>query len=91
MNPLRIIILIVLFYILYRLLFQGKRKLRGHAKGSQSGPSNVPPQDILVEDPVCHTLVPKRNAVTLNQGDETLYFCSKKCYEAYLSNKGADT
>lgn len=89
MSPLRIVILLVLFYILYRLLFKGKKSIKGKTTSSPFGSSKMPPQDVLVEDPFCHTFVPKRNAVMLKQEDETLYFCSEKCYEAYLSQKGA--
>lgn len=89
MSPLRLVILMLLFYILYRLLFKGKKVLKGKPSGSTSASSTLPPQDVLVEDPFCHTFVPKRNAIKLNQGNETLYFCSEKCYESYLSQKGA--
>ena len=89
MSPLRLVILLFLFYILYRLLFKGKKVLKGRSSDSKSGSSNLPTQDVLVEDPFCHAFVPKRNAIKLKQETETLYFCSEKCYESYLSQKGA--
>ena len=89
MSPLRLVILMFLFYILYRLLFKGKKVLKGKSSDSKSESSNLPTQDVLVEDPFCHTFVPKRNAIKLKQETETLYFCSEKCYETYLSQKGA--
>lgn len=89
MSPLRIVILLFLFYILYRLLFKGKKTLKGKPSDSKFASESVPTQDVLVEDPFCHTFVPKSYAVKLKQGNETLYFCSEKCYEAYLSHKGA--
>lgn len=89
MSPLRIVVLLFLFYIVYRLLFKGKKGLKGKPSPSPFGSSTLPAQDVLVEDPFCHTFVPKRNAIMLKQGVETLYFCSEKCYEAYLSQKGA--
>lgn len=90
MSPLRIVVLLFLFYIVYRLLFKDKKGLQGKPSRSPSGSSALPAQDVLVEDPFCHAFVPKRNAIKLKQGTETLYFCSEKCYEAYLSQKGAN-
>ncbi len=77
MSPVRLVILAILFYIAWRLV-------RGLAKGSppsgrtgRQGDSRV--QDVLVEDPVCHTLVPQHQALQLRRGGTTYYFCSEAC------------
>lgn len=83
MNPLRILILCILFYIFFRLLFGGKKVPRN--TGSKTGQGGqLSSQDILVEDPVCHTYVPKKQAISWEQNDKTYYFCSEKCRESFL-------
>ena len=37
----------------------------------------------IVEDPVCHTYIPKATALKRNILGEDVYFCGKKCAEAY--------
>ena len=82
MHPIRILILAVLFYILYRLLFGGRKKA--------TGPSQVTPeiqvQDTLSEDPVCHTYVPQGQSLSLEQDGKTYYFCSKECHDTFIEH-----
>jgi YHS domain-containing protein len=40
-------------------------------------------QDVLVEDPVCHTLVPKNQAIRLRRDGKTYYFCSEECCDKF--------
>ncbi len=82
MSPIRIIILAVLFYILWRLVRGGK----GNSKKSASPPPVS--DDVLVEDPVCHLYVPRRQAVRVRHHGKTLYFCSTTCRDRYRSSKG---
>ena len=89
MGPLRILILAVLVYIGYRLLrnaFVTKDDSEQPA-GRSPGP-NERLTDVLVEDPVCKTLVPREQAVTLQKNGEMHYFCSQECCDAYASEKG---
>lgn len=87
MSPVRIIILLGLFYLLFRWL----------TKAGQSDPaadSATPPevagpaQDVLKEDPVCHTLIPARQAITLKNNGNTLYFCSSDCRGKFITTQG---
>ena len=89
MSPLRLIIIGVLLYILYRLLVGPKqKKVYGKRKGPQTTGDAV--QDVLVEDPVCHTYIPKRQAVRLHHDKKMYYFCSDKCCQMFLKKKGAE-
>ena len=89
MGPFRLLIIGVLLYILYRLLTApDKKKMSGRQKGSQSAGGNV--QDVLVEDPVCHTYIPKRQAIQLHHDKKMYYFCSDKCCQTFLKNKGVE-
>ena len=81
MNPLRILILIILFYILFRLLIGGKKK----SVNSQN--SQAQPHDVLVEDPICKTCIPKKQAIILSENGETIYFCSTDCRKKFQANK----
>ena len=83
MSPIRIVILAILFYILYRLLTGGKKKAQPKKHGG-----SLPVQDVLVEDPVCHTYIPKKQAVSIKQHGIVHYFCSKECRDQFIDNKG---
>jgi YHS domain-containing protein len=87
MHPLRIFILVVLFFILYKLLF-GRRKKKKVVGSSTKQQRRSVAQDILVEDPVCHSYVPKKQAVQAVKNGETYYFCSEKCCKTFLEKKG---
>jgi len=86
-TPLRLIIIICLLYILYRLLI-GPRKKRFRAKRQDAASGRNTVQDVLVEDPVCHTFIPKGQAVRLHHDKQMYYFCSNKCCEMFLKKKG---
>ena len=89
MTPLRLVIIGVLLYILYRLLV-GPRKKRGVINNNDSASVKSTVQDVLVEDPVCHTLIPKGQSVHLHHDKKLYYFCSNKCCETFLKQKGAE-
>jgi YHS domain-containing protein len=86
MSPLKIVILAVLFYVLFRLLFGSKKVDKPASKPvpEELGANN----DVLVEDPVCHTYVPRKMALRAVKDGETYFFCSEKCCQIFLENKG---
>jgi YHS domain-containing protein len=87
-TPLRLFIIIFLLYILYRLLTgPSKKRVHGKKQGAAAGGAV---QDVLVEDPVCHTFIPKGQAVQLHHDKQMYYFCSNKCCEMFLKQKGAE-
>ena len=89
MTPLRLVIIGVLLYILYRLLTGSRRKgVRGRKYGPAASGRAV--QDVLVEDPVCHTYIPKGQAIQLHHDKQMYYFCSDKCCRMFLKEKGAE-
>jgi YHS domain-containing protein len=88
-TPLRLIIIGILLYILYRLLI-GPGKKRGYFKKKGPASPEGAVQDVLVEDPVCHTYIPKEQAVQLHHDKKMFYFCSDKCCEMFLKQKGAE-
>lgn len=84
MSPARIIILGILFYFLVKLIL-GKKKFRNE-QGEENTPKQ-PLQDVLVEDPVCHTFVPKGQAKPLLIDGEKYYFCSDECCKKFIKLK----
>ncbi len=87
MSPIRLIIIGILFYIVYRLLVGGRKK---EPDDQQKGKAfkEMPPNDVLVEDPVCKKLVPRQQAVQHHNGEQTFYFCSEKCCQKFISQEG---
>lgn len=82
MNPLRILILGFLVYLLYRLLTGGAKR------PEKPGRPGTPAHDVLVEDPICKVCVPRQQAVVWKEDGKTTYFCSPECREKYKAIKG---
>ena len=82
----RLVVLAVLFYVGYLLLTGIGKK-----KSEKKQPENIVSEqveDVLVEDPVCHTLVPKGQAIRLQHDDQLYFFCSEACCSRFISDKG---
>ncbi len=85
MTPLRLFILAGLVYIGYRLL---RSMLLDQVKrDAQKKQQETGVEDVLVEDPVCHTLLPGKQAVRLRKDGKTYYFCSEKCCDAFTGDE----
>jgi YHS domain-containing protein len=41
--------------------------------------------DVLVQDPVCKTFIPRRDALKTEKGGKTYFFCSEGCLKRFLS------
>jgi YHS domain-containing protein len=74
----RLLIFILLGYLLYRTL---RRYLS--PRQTLSRPEEGGAIDEMVQDPVCETYVPVREAEKRFIKGKTYYFCSKKCADAY--------
>ncbi len=81
MHPIRFLILAVLFYILYRVLFGGKKKVSGKPEELAAN------EDILMEDPVCHTYVPQSSSIKTEKNGKMYYFCSQKCCDEFKKDQ----
>ncbi len=86
MSPLRIVIELLFLYALYRLFIADRRRPTVRERPAQQRPPAY--HDELVEDPVCHAYVPKQQAVVLQQGEVSHYFCSEHCREAFRAHQG---
>ena len=89
MNPVRLVILAVLFYIAWRLIGSlWKDRNAGTNDNRREDTAEV--RDVLVEDPVCHTLIPKGQAIRLRSHGKTYYFCSEECCDTFTRESGGD-
>jgi YHS domain-containing protein len=41
--------------------------------------------DVLVQDPVCKTFIPRREALKTEKDGKTYFFCSEGCLKRFLS------
>lgn len=90
MSPQRLLILAVLLYIAWRLIRNLIReKIEDEAEKKQKKKAaGTKVEDVLVEDPVCHTLIPKHQAIRLRQEGKTYYFCSDTCCDKFTGKSG---
>jgi len=77
---LRLFVIAVLIYLALYLIWGRKKKKRLDEDRTTEHDSV---SDVLKEDPVCHKLVPKTQALRLRQDGETYYFCSEECCEKF--------
>ena len=79
-------------YLGYRLLVSdwSKKKGKNTDSSAQDKQDDEPVTDVLVEDPICHKLVPKQQAIHLKSKnkDEIVYFCSEECCNLFVSQEG---
>jgi hypothetical protein len=79
----RIIILLIVAYLAYRLL---KRWIRGKMiSGRMNGRGVDRIDDVMVRDPQCGIYFPQRDGVALKSGSRDLLFCSQKCRDTYMA------
>lgn len=83
MTPLRLFIVAALAYIGYRMLRWGWDSAPDEREAGEKAKAREKVEDVLVEDPVCHRLVPKHQAIRLRQDEVTHYFCSEKCCDQF--------
>lgn len=93
MSPQRLFLLALLLWIAWRLVRSLIREQIAQAAKSQlrkesEQEEETTVQDILVEDPVCQTLIPKHQALRLRQDGKTYYFCSDSCCDQFTGEPG---
>jgi YHS domain-containing protein len=82
---LRFVILAILFFLVYRLLVGSfKNRNKDERKQQELADGDAKVSDILVEDPVCHTLIPRQQAIHLQHKGEIVYFCSEECCNIFV-------
>lgn len=80
----RLLLITALLVVLYFLLRQAVRGFRNKEVGNRGTSVD---QDQMVEDPECHTFVPRRHAVIETVSGQTYCFCSKQCAVAFQNRQ----
>jgi len=89
MGPIRLAIIAGLIYLIYRLLTSSKGDTKRSVQDQRMNGRPQQVDDLLVEDPVCHTYIPQREAQSLKIKGAYYYFCSNECREKFKNlNKG---
>jgi YHS domain-containing protein len=78
-TPLRLLVLAILCYLGWRML----RGWFGQKRSDACPKDDISPEDVLVEDPFCHVLIPKRQALQMRKDGVTYYFCSQQCCDQF--------
>ena len=87
----RLIVLAILVYLLYRLVksWGGKRVTHTDRSGSGRPPGEI--DDVMVKDPQCGAYFPSRKAVRARVDGRQLEFCSEGCRDRYLEAHQSDS
>ncbi|MDZ7642678.1 MAG: YHS domain-containing protein [Desulfurivibrio sp.] len=84
MHPLKIVILLVLAYLLYRL-YRADRRKKVAARREQQRQQAL--EDVLVQDPVCGAYVASGRSLVLRRGGEEHHFCSEECRRKFAERQ----
>ena len=82
----RILLIIGLLIVLY---FMVRQAFRGFRNRNLDDRGLSVDQDQMVQDPVCHTFVPRGIAFSENIGGQTYCFCSRQCAETFQKQQSA--
>ncbi|MFO7986745.1 MAG: YHS domain-containing protein [Desulfatiglandaceae bacterium] len=82
----RLLILAFLVYLFYRVVrrYLGQGEMRDRERGQGTGAG---PVDEMVQDPVCKTYIPRRDAQRKVIGGKEYFFCSKECADQFEREK----
>lgn len=81
----RLIVLVVIGYLAYRL---AKRWIRSQTQSYRvdgRGKDIDRIDDVMVKDPQCGTYFPRRDGFPLKKDGNELLFCSRECRDSYIA------
>jgi len=84
MNIIKVLVILVLLYVGYRIVMMFRRVKSQDVKGYRVDATPSKGED-LMQDPFCRTYVPKSQAYVKEIDGRQQYFCSQACCEKYLS------
>lgn len=81
----KLLIYAIFLYVVYRLLTGGRKKKSADQRNTPqaTNPGELAAHDQLVEDPVCHIYIPKKQAIMLQDKNTVVFFCSEQCRNMY--------
>ncbi len=73
---------LILGYLLYLVIRKVARSLGLWPEATRSpGPDREP--DVLVQDPVCQTFIPRKEALKAEKDGKVYFFCSEGCLKRF--------
>ena len=82
----RLIILVVLIYLCYRVVKSWMMQNKSPQK-TVFGKAAEEIEDDMVKDPFCEVYFSRRDGVHLKDNGEDLYFCSTECRDKYIASR----
>jgi YHS domain-containing protein len=73
-------------YLAYAIIKQVARSLGLWPQAPRPLEKDQEP-DVLVQDPVCKTFIPRREALRAEKGGTSYFFCSEGCLKRFLSSE----
>jgi YHS domain-containing protein len=81
----RFLLYLGLGYMAYLIIKPVARSLGLWPQAPRPVEKNQEP-DLLVQDPVCKTFIPRREALRAEKGGTTYFFCSEGCLKRFQSS-----
>ena len=75
------VLLFLCYYVLKKIIFPTQRTYKIFKRHYKSSTDKE-----LVQDPHCHTYIPKETALRTTIEGEVCYFCSQACLDEYKSS-----
>ena len=86
MSIVKVLILLILIYVGYKVVTSLRRVKSQDARDDRVDSAPLKGED-LVQDPFCATYIPKSQAYSKEIEGCRQYFCSRECCEKYLSER----
>jgi|UniRef100_A0A7C3ZCS3 YHS domain-containing protein len=77
----RLILGLILGYVAYRVVRRIKEAFNLSGQSPQA--PKVPQPDVLVQDPVCQTFIPRQEALKFTKDGQDYFFCSEGCLKRF--------
>jgi YHS domain-containing protein len=77
----RLLVGLIVGYLLYWVVKKVARSLGLWPQAPASVESREP--DVLVQDPVCQTFIPRKEALKTEQDGKVYFFCSEGCLKRF--------
>jgi uncharacterized protein len=81
----RVIVLFIVVYILYRLVRSWVRGKKQYGRMRGTPVDRI--DDVMVKDPQCGAYFPRRDGIVFKRDEGDLLFCSRECRDKYLSGR----
>ncbi len=80
----RLLLGLALGYLAYRIFVKVKHSLGLEGRKPPGG--HIPEPEELVQDPVCGTFIPRKNALKATRNGKDYFFCSEGCLKGFMQN-----